>query len=199
MNYFEILGRIGRYASDLLVTDANEQAYHNIAHTRYVVDRCAEIAHYYQLDTRDSFIVSAAGWFHDLGYVYGQPSGHEKRAVELLHQFGQAWQLDETVLDAVSSCILATILPQKPTNLLESIVCDADLYHLGTTDFLNCDALMRQEVQHRLGQQIPAREWIEATTKLLLSHEYHTLYCQQKLSRQKRRNLQKLQESLLKL
>ena len=46
-------------------------------------------------------------------------------------------------INRVTGCIAATKMPQKPTTLLEEILCDADLAHLAEPDFgswrINCD------------------------------------------------------------
>ena len=36
------------------------------------------------------------------------------------------------LIQRVSSCIQATRMPQSPLSQVEKIMCDADLYHLGT-------------------------------------------------------------------
>ena len=38
-------------------------------------------------------------------------------------------------MESVLACIGATIMPQQPTNLLEEIICDADLYHLSLDEY----------------------------------------------------------------
>jgi hypothetical protein len=43
-------------------------------------------------------------------------------------------KVNQNVINKVAGCT-ATRLPQNPTSLIEQIICDADLFHLGTTDF----------------------------------------------------------------
>ena len=50
--------------------------YHDLAHTRSVVNYCEEFAKHYQVADGDQEILAIAAWFHDIGYskVY---IGHE--------------------------------------------------------------------------------------------------------------------------
>ena len=45
----------------------------------------------------------------------------------------------------VKAAILATEFPQKPSTLLEEILCDADFSHLGDKDYLEKNQLLRLE------------------------------------------------------
>jgi hypothetical protein len=44
-------------------------------------------------------------------------------------------------------------LPQKPFTLIEKIICDADLYHLGTNKFKKLSALLKQEREEYLNKK----------------------------------------------
>lgn len=195
MDYDSTLSKIEAYASDLLSASLNQLPYHNLGHTRYVVERATEIAHYYQLEPREVFILTAAAWMHDLGYANGQALGHEQRAIDLLHSLKKTLQLPESTVGPISRCILATRLPQHPTNLLDQILCDADLYHLGTEDFITCDANIWAEQQTWLQRPIPPVQWQKSTIDFLESHRYHTMYCQQLLSNRKAQNLEWLKDN----
>ena len=93
---------------------------------------------------------------------------------------------------SIKNCILATRIPQRPTNLLEEIVCDADLYHFGTDDFPFQDQLMRREAEALNRVHIDQHEWHKGTIMLLENHHYHTAYCKELLNNKKKQNLEKL-------
>src|SRR5699024_1998200 len=118
--------------------------YHNIHHTERVVEAAKEIANHYQLSDQDFFIVVAAAWFHDTGYFI-DAGNHEQEGANLAEKFLKEKEVDATIYDSVKNCIRVTRVPQKPHTLLEKIVCDADLYHLGTNYFLEINELIRQE------------------------------------------------------
>jgi rubrerythrin len=102
--------------------------------------------------------------------------------------------LDEDAIKAVRGCIMATHIPQKPHTLLEQIVADADLYHLGTDNFLEQTKLMRREVEWRENRKISKFDWRKSTIRLLDEHRYHTDYARNLLTEKKNQNLDRLRE-----
>lgn len=188
-----LLDQIEAFVSAQLSACGDELAYHNLNHTLSVVKNASRIAEYYQLADSDRFVVLAASWFHDLGYINGDPAGHEQRGASIFREFASSLFIEGDVIEYVVGCILATTLPQKPTNILESIVCDADLYHFGTTEFDSKDALMREETRRRLKMDIPTVTWLAGSAKLLRSHQFCTPYCQDKLAFQQKENLRQLE------
>src|SRR4051812_23474471 len=111
--------------------------YHNLEHTRQVVAAAEQIAAHYRLEDTDLLVVYIAAWFHDLGYLLGEAKTHEEKGVELAKNFLIVQQVPSNIQEQVAGCIMATQMPQHPHNLLEQIVCDADLFNLGTKDFRN--------------------------------------------------------------
>ena len=166
--------------------------YHNKAHTERVVAAVTEIAQHYRLGEHDLFIVTAAAWFHDMGYYTGSKETHEMNGALMAANFLQEAGIDNATIDQVKKCIMATQMPQRPTGLLEQIVCDGDLYHLGTTEFPAFNKLMRREAEQRLHKDIDKKEWRRGTIALLQSHHFHTDYCQTLLNEQKKENLDAL-------
>src|SRR5450432_4154014 len=101
--------------------------YHNKSHTERVVHNVIQIANHYQLSEHDFFVVTTAAWFHDMGYYTGKAEVHETYGAAMAAGFLKENGVDQTSIDQVGHCILATQMPQKPSNLLEQIVCDGDL------------------------------------------------------------------------
>ena len=170
--------------------------FHNLAHTCRVVERAEQILSYYQLPDRERFVVIAAALFHDVGYLYNDLVAHEDTGADVANKFLLSQDVDEEDIVEVLGCILATSLPQHPTGLLQSIVCDADLFHLGTSDFFPRDALMLSETEVRKGIKIAPRAWIESTIELMENHHFHTQYCKMLLDGPKGTNLEKLKIKL---
>jgi len=90
------------------------------------------------------------------------------------------------------------MMPQNPKNLLQQIICDSDLYHLGSDDFKDRNKMMRQETENLLGKSIDKSVWRMGTIKLMESHHYHTQYCQDKLNAKKQINLDDLKSKVKK-
>ena len=192
----ETLERVEEYAATFL-TDRNRplKAYHNLYHTQQVVKACIDMALFYRLTDQQYFIVITAAWFHDIAYFEGAYE-HEERGAAQVAEYLRNESVSDTIIDAVKNCILATKLPQKPRNLLEEIICDADLSHLGSSDFEIRSELMKEEMEGALGRKIKVKDWKEATLELLEDHHYFTSYCKQMLSKQKDRNVLKLKSEI---
>ncbi|PSL26069.1 Pycsar system effector family protein [Dyadobacter jiangsuensis] len=198
MNYNHRLDKVKHHVHHFFGTKALAQlSYHNLVHTESVVGNAVKIANHYRLEDKETFIVVTAAWFHDTGYSTGEAAGHEKRGAEMAAEFLRSEEVDEDVIAEVEGCILATVWPQKPANFLQQVVCDADLYHLGTPEFSDWNKLVRKEAEHRLGRKIDKTEWRKSTIKLLENHEYQTDYCRDLLDKQKKKNLDKLKQKLL--
>ncbi|MGN8068457.1 Pycsar system effector family protein [Mucilaginibacter sp. 22184] len=194
MKFQQLLEEVKHYVISYFdVHDDPELAYHNLKHTKDVVAAATQIANHYQLSDEDFFIVLSAAWFHDTGYFVDK-SNHEVKSTENATHFLKQQKVDNAVIDKVNACIMATEMPQKPTNLSEEILCDADLFHLGTDDFREKSKLMRKELEACRRIEINKDTWREGNIKLLESHHYFTDYCQLLLNDQKQKNLEKLKD-----
>jgi predicted metal-dependent HD superfamily phosphohydrolase len=166
-----------------------------MAHTGQVVNACGHMAGYYKLSDKDRFVVKAAAWFHDIGYL-DKVEEHEKISARNAEMFLQAEGVDADTIAAVKSCIMATRMPQQPANLLEEIICDADLYHLGTDDFAKRNKLLRQEEAALNNKATGKKKWQHNTLQLLESHHYFTDYCRRHLNERKQQHIEKLKHHL---
>lgn len=198
MNYNHRLDKVKHHVHHFFGTKALAQlSYHNLVHTESVVANAVKIANHYRLEDKETFIVVTAAWFHDTGYSTGEAEGHEKRGAEMAAEFLRSEAVDEEVISEVQGCILATVWPQNPANFLEQVVCDADLFHLGTPEFGDWNKLVRKEAEQRLGRKIDKTDWRRSTIRLLENHEYQTDYCRDLLDKQKKKNLEKLKQKLV--
>lgn len=170
--------------------------YHNLEHTRQVVAAAEQIAAHYRLEDTDLLVVYVAAWFHDLGYLLGEAKTHEEKGGELARNFLIIQQVPLNIQQQVSDCIMATKMPQDPHNLLEQIVCDADLFNLGTKDFKTRTKLLHEEMELTYGKEIPGAVWTEGSLRLLEEQHYHTAYCKALLQQQKEANIEWLKEKL---
>ena len=168
--------------------------YHNLEHTRRVVKHADVIAAHYSLDEHSHFILMTAAWFHDTGQLSGDMAVHEETGVQFMKDFFYDKEVDEQTITTISECILATKMPVAPANLLEEIICDADTWHLGTSDFYRLDALVWIELELRLN--IPIENQPEKSLQFLELHRFYTTCCIQLLSEGKKRNIELLKALL---
>ncbi len=192
MNYTELNQSVEAFIRSYYASVQDERLmYHNLGHAERVVAAAKQIADHYQLNELDYFIVITAGWFHDIGYFI-DPREHEARGQEKAAAFLKEKGVDDETIAAVGNSILATKMPQSPHNLLEQIVCDADLFNLGTDYFEDTNKILRKETEALKGVKITKEQWRQGAISLLENHHYHTDYCQVLLNDQKARNLEKL-------
>jgi len=169
--------------------------YHNMDHTLQVVEACEEIAEASKLSKPDYEAVMVAAWFHDVGYI-GAVDGHEEKSVEHAVTFLQAYGVSQERTEQIIGCIRATRIPQEPRNLIEQIVCDADLVHLGKKRFFERAELMRLEWELRSGKTTPEIDWLNINIDFVSKNSFHTKYAQNEFGVRRTKNLMELQGRL---
>jgi len=193
MEYTALLLDAEDYVRQYIARNAKpELYYHNLEHITHAVAAAKQIADHYQLPEDAYTTVVTAAWFHDLGYYAGDRLGHEETSAGLAAGYLEQKGADAAMINAVTGCIRATKMPQEPANRLEAIVCDADLFHLGTADFDAFNKQMRKEEEEVLQKRISKEAWRNSTILLLQHHRYHTDYCRLLLNDKKQENLEKL-------
>jgi predicted metal-dependent HD superfamily phosphohydrolase len=170
--------------------------FHDFRHFENVVYAVQLIGEACELSEEDLEVLQLSAWFHDLGY-FESPEGHERRSADLAVVFLNGQNYPEEQIDKVKGCILATRLPQSPENLLQQILCDADLSHLGNAHYWDRCGRLRQEMAIARGIVMSDPEWVEFEINFLMQHSYHTdvareLFNEQKLKHIKQLNKQKL-------
>jgi predicted metal-dependent HD superfamily phosphohydrolase len=194
MKYQQLLEDVKHYVLNYFDTHHDpELLYHDTDHTKGVVAAATRIANHYQLSDEDFFVVVTAAWFHDIGY-YTDKANHEESGASVAADFLKQLKVDHKIVDKVEGCILATKIPQKPTGLLQQIICDADLFHLGTDDFADKSKLLRKEFNVIKHLDIDKRQWREKNIELLQSHTYFTDYAQLLLHDKQEKNMLKLKK-----
>lgn len=192
MNFNEIILKAEAHIKHYFELHCGGYCFHDKIHTDTVVKAVEEMSNHYNLSEADRFIVFFSAYFHDLGYFIGGGNDHEMRSVQLAREFLERQGVPIDIQLQIDRCILATKLPQSPSNLLESILCDADLFHLGNESFDERNRLMHQEAEEVRGEKISKKVWREMTIHLLQNHRYHTDYANAKLNTTKQKNLDSL-------
>ncbi|MBV9961854.1 MAG: HD domain-containing protein [Parafilimonas sp.] len=185
------------YVEDLFENLNNENLlYHNLQHTKNVVDHCKEIAAHYNITERQMLILYIAAWFHDTGHLFqNQMKNHEDKSVEVMQKFMQDNQADKQLMDEIAACIMSTKAPRHPLNLEQQIICDADTYHFGTKEFRDTNKRMREEYSLR-EEYVDKEKWDEGTLEMLNSHHFYTQYCNDLLNGKKKDNIKKLEKKV---
>lgn len=199
MDYNTILKRVEAFVKELFSNNQHDYLlFHNLDHTKNVVQRANEIASQYELSERDQFILYASAWFHDTGHLFVEPAMHEVKSVELMKSFMSHQSIDDPeLIAALEKCILATRMPHDPQTIPEQIICDADTYHLGTDDFKATNKALRKEYIKRKLFNPDTNNWNRKSLELLEAHYYFTPYCLTLLNEGKQRNIEKLRKKAM--
>ena len=194
-----ILKKAEEYVLDILHKNTPENnVYHSVDHTKEVVKASQRIGKASELSDSDLEIVKLAAIFHDLGYVE-KIEGHEEVSAKYAVEFLDKENYPSDKIEKVKGCILATKVPQKPKNILEQVICDSDLSHLGKKSFDERNNLFREEFEFHFGRELTEHEWLKKSIDFVSHHKFFTDYAKQELEPQKQKNLSKLRKDLEKL
>jgi hypothetical protein len=87
-------------------------------------------------------------------------------------------------------------LPQNPNLLIEQIICDADLFHLGTGDFKEKNKLLRDELNDFGHLELSKKDWRKKNIEFLSKHNYFTSYAKENLDPLKQVYLEELNKKV---
>ena len=127
----------GKYIARLLTKQIPDGLFfHNLRHTISVVRGVRDISKHLQINKEQLEILELAAWFHDSGYIVTYDH-HELESQKLAKAFLKEVNYPTEKIKQVLACIEATKMPQQPHNLLEMVICDADLYHLSQSNHIH--------------------------------------------------------------
>jgi uncharacterized protein len=147
--------------------------YHGIHHTLDVLKMASEICESEGIEGHDLMLVKTAALFHDAGFVKNKHAGHEAEGCLMAREFLPDFGYSNADLDVICGMIMATKIPQSPANLLEEILCDADLDYLGRNDFYRIGNSLFEELQayHLLNDE---QAWNRLQVSFLSAHRFYT-------------------------
>ena len=167
--------------------------YHGIHHTYDVFDAALVIAENEKIDSADDLtLLKTAALLHDSGFTI-DASKHEECGCDLAREILPTCDYSDSQIDQICGMIMATKIPQKPLNLLECIICDADLDYLGRDDFFKIGDTLYQELK-AYDKIKDATQWNQLQIAFLSNHRYHTEFSRGNREIKKQENLQVVQE-----
>ena len=176
--------------------------FHNLAHTTQVVAATEMLGRSARLSEEDLEVVILAAWFHDTGFCV-TCANHEAVSSGMASSFLKLNGYGPDEIRKVVGCILATKLPQTPENILQQILCDADLAHLARPFYWVKNARLRKELEAGLDRPFSDLQWYTCNMDFLLGHQYFTQFGKTEFASSKkvnieanRRLIQKIQASL---
>jgi len=164
--------------------------YHNFNHAMGVYSAVNDFALLGNVEYKNRFLLKTAALLHDIIFVPGKKDNEEKSsefAISYLQKIGYSREQAQSV----GKLILATKMPQNPGDYLERLLCDADLNHLGKSNFFEQGEKLRIE----LGL-LDSNEWYHQELEFLKGHKYHTGIAKRLRNSGKATNIQKLEKML---
>jgi len=175
-----------------LRTELSDQLYyHGLHHMLDVLQTATSLCASEGVQGRDLTLVKTAALFHDAGFVKNKHSGHESEGCHLARSVLPNFGYLPADVETICAMIMATKIPQSPHNLLEAIICDADLDYLGREDFYPIGDTLFEEMQayHLIGDE---QAWNRLQVSFLSAHSFHTRTNRQLREPLKQRHLEQL-------
>jgi len=166
--------------------------YHSLQHTKNVLRHARELAASEGVTGEDLDILLTAAVFHDTGFIETY-QGHEEVSCQTARKILPAHSYTEEQIEKVCEVIMATKMPQQPTTQLGRIICDADLYYLGTANYVAGSEALYHELQH-MGATTSRKEWMEKQSSFLTDHQYFTASARARLDDKKKQNFEALKD-----
>ena len=161
--------------------------YHNLHHTKRVINSAKEIGNHYNLSRDDWRDLLTACLLHDYGFIKSHID-HEEIGAQISKEILPGYYFSDDHIESISSLILITRVAEKPSNLLESIIRDADLEYIGSDDFEKISEYLKKEWLE-CGVVDNENQFYKIQYEFLLSHNFYTAYMQEKGRDQKIKNI----------
>ncbi|OFY37582.1 MAG: guanylate cyclase [Bacteroidetes bacterium GWF2_38_335] len=168
--------------------------YHNLKHTVDVITQVELLGRAEGLSDEDMLLVKTAAIFHDTGFTIGYDD-HELLGIKIAQDMLPRYDYTDGQVQTICELIYSTKHPPEPKNLLEEILCDADLDYLGRGDFIPVSQNLFRELFER-NKVKTIEEWNRMQLKFIETHQYFTETARQLRNVNKANQLEKLKGML---
>ena len=166
--------------------------YHSLQHTKYVLSHAISIAEAERVNEADLVLLKTAALYHDSGFLFTY-SDHEEEGCRIVTEKLPDFAYSKVQIQTICGMIMATKIPQSPKNHLEEIICDADLYYLGTDDFYPIGKLLFKEfMEHDIVKN--EQDWNRLQVGFLENHTYFTQTAIDRCQEKKKRHLDEVKQ-----
>ncbi len=174
----------------------NNLYYHNIKHTIDVVTQVELIGRSEKVSDEEILILKTAALFHDIGHLVNYDT-HEEESVKIAKKVLPEYHYNTEQINLICALISVTQMPPRPNNLLEEIMCDADLDYLGRTDFVPVSINLYKELHDR-NKIDSILEWNKMQRDFIKNHHYFTKTAQKLREVNKKKQLENIHEEIRK-
>lgn len=164
--------------------------YHGAHHTEEVIKHSIELGKEEHLPEDEILLLQTAAILHDTGFLVNNAE-HEKESCNIAREYLPQFGYTTEQIDKVCDLIMATKLPQSPFDKTSEVLCDSDLYYLGTNDYHLYAGRLFREMKHYT-PEFTSEKWRRVEENFLDNHEYFTASAKNKLNAVKKANIKKV-------
>lgn len=170
-----LIEKASNWIKNRFLAHRNSLVFHSIDHTLEVYENTSFLAQKEGLQEQETLWAKLAALFHDVGYL-NTYHNHEESSVSEFLRFCHEFQLSPNKFEEVPAAIMATKIPQDPGNKASRVVCDADLFYLGTDTYFTQSEKLRKEWSLNGFKDMSAVEFHTNSLNFFDQHSYHTQY-----------------------
>lgn len=194
----KIVSKAEEYVSGLFKQKLPENLlYHNLSHTNEVAEIAKELGEISKLSDSELEMLQVAAWFHDTGYIK-KYNGHEEESLKYAKEFMDGEDYDEKKQKEVERLIKSTIKDHNAQDLLEEILHDADMAHIGRKRFFRKGELLRVELENFLDESYSELEWEKKQYQFLINNNFLTRAGKQEYGKRRVKNIKKQRKNIVK-
>lgn len=194
-----LINKVEEFVTDLLVEKLNPDfRYHNLMHTKTVVEGALEIGKAENLTQTQMEELLIAAWFHDTGYLY-EIDGHEEESTHIATAFLSQTNIDIDLIKRINDCILATKLNSISDKKTHNVIRDADMFHLSKDNYKDFANSLRNELSLIDHKHFNDLEWNTLNLNFLVNLEFKTESAKVLMSDKKEKVINGLRKKIKKL
>jgi len=169
----------------------SQLSYHNFDHILGVIRATDYLLQKEGVPVEERWMILTAALLHDCGFLKAYQN-HEELSCDIAREILPVHGYSAENIDDICRLIMATKLPQTPLDHYSQILCDADLYYLGTDSFLPIANNLFKELK-AVGFIKTEEEWNEKQLNFLHQHQYFTKTAIAELDPKKQENVMALE------
>ena len=169
--------------------------YHGIHHTTDVLAVVEELCILEKVPSDQATKLKTAALLHDAGFVEDKHLGHEAASCKMAEAILPNYNYTPQQISHICEMIMATKIPQSPTDRLAEILCDADLDYLGRDDFYPIAQSLFVELQ-AYGIVQEETVWDKIQVGFLENHRFFTDTNRTRRERQKQQRIAELKDKV---
>lgn len=167
--------KIRKKSLEILCTKLpNNLYYHGVHHTLNVLKVSNAYISREGIGSHEAKLLRLGVLLHDIGYAVSN-FDHEAMSAQIAETLMSEFGFKKKDISIVKDLIMATKVPQHPKNMLEKIICDADLDYLGRDDFYNVSDLLYKELKAD-SKVTDLNSWNILQIQFLKKHKFHTAF-----------------------